>query len=345
MRFQPKTFVLALLCVAAVPAQTTQARNDEGRLAELIARLHDTETFAEAQAELIGMGSPAVPALIQALASQRLSSPTPLLQTLGAMGADAVAAVPELLVALRQGSQRTMALWALGQVGPWASDRIEIGEDILVALESSADFFRHELGRTLSRLSMDPRASLRELEQELDNRNPFTWQFVAELLGDRRSGGEAAEVLLRILDTENLPGSVPRVAVFSASASFRVREYSAGMDDQIRLAAATSLLELIPEDPAAIPAYLVLLDCPDPEVRRKAAMALGRQGALGAEAVPKLLRTTLDRDLRLVAEAVTALGMIGPQAQLAIPKLEALTDHDNKQIAERARVALRQIRR
>ncbi len=45
-----------------------------------------------------------------------------------------------------------------------------------------------------------------------------------------------------------------------------------------------------------------------------------------------------------VAEAVTALGMIGPAAKAAIPTLEELAEHEDRQIAERAEAALSQIR-
>ena len=43
-------------------------------------------------------------------------------------------------------------------------------------------------------------------------------------------------------------------------------------------------------------------------------------------------------------EAITALGMIGPAAKDAIPTLEKLTEHDDPQISERAKAALRQVR-
>ena len=56
------------------------------------------------------------------------------------------------------------------------------------------------------------------------------------------------------------------------------------------------------------------------------------------------MQTAINDDSLLVArEAVTALGMIGPAAKDAIPALEKLTDHKDKQIVERAKVALRQI--
>ena len=43
-------------------------------------------------------------------------------------------------------------------------------------------------------------------------------------------------------------------------------------------------------------------------------------------------------------EAVVTLGVIGPAAKDAIPTLEKLTEHDDPQIAERAKAALRQVR-
>ena len=50
-------------------------------------------------------------------------------------------------------------------------------------------------------------------------------------------------------------------------------------------------------------------------------------------------------DPRWFAEvAATSVGMIGPAAKEAIPTLEKLTEHDDPQIAERAKAALRQVR-
>ena len=41
---------------------------------------------------------------------------------------------------------------------------------------------------------------------------------------------------------------------------------------------------------------------------------------------------------------ISTLGIIGSEAKDAIPTLEKLTKHDNPQIAERAKAALRQVR-
>ena len=50
-----------------------------------------------------------------------------------------------------------------------------------------------------------------------------------------------------------------------------------------------------------------------------------------------------DPSPRVVGEAITALGLIGPAAADAIPKLEKLAAMANRQIAGRAGAALRQI--
>ena len=60
--------------------------------------------------------------------------------------------------------------------------------------------------------------------------------------------------------------------------------------------------------------------------------------------MPHLIEELVDEDMRLVQETITALGMIGPAAKDAIPTLEKLAEHDDPQIAERAKAALRQIR-
>ncbi len=51
-----------------------------------------------------------------------------------------------------------------------------------------------------------------------------------------------------------------------------------------------------------------------------------------------------DSDVVVAREAITALGMIGPAAKDAIPTLERLAEHEDRQIAERAKAALRQVR-
>ena len=81
---------------------------------------------------------------------------------------------------------------------------------------------------------------------------------------------------------------------------------------------------------------------PDPIRRAMAALAIG---ALGEAAVVPHLEQALGQDPFVAREVVTALGMIGPAAKETIPALEKLAEHDDRQIAERAKAALRQIRK
>ncbi len=69
-----------------------------------------------------------------------------------------------------------------------------------------------------------------------------------------------------------------------------------------------------------------------------------RDARIRSADVPHFIEELVDEEMRVVQEAITALGMIGPAAKDAIPKLEKLTQHDDPQIAERAKAALRQVR-
>ncbi len=62
-------------------------------------------------------------------------------------------------------------------------------------------------------------------------------------------------------------------------------------------------------------------------------------------ALPQL-RSVLHRsgDAAVIRELITALGILGPAAKRSIPKLEKLSEHEDRQIAERAKAALRQVR-
>jgi HEAT repeat protein len=334
----------ALLWISATVLASTSPLAQVDRIDSLVAELGDRQTSLSATEALVRIGEPAVPALRRALSAD---APTPTvtaaLVTLGKMRGDAIAAIPDFLVGLRMGPDRTSALWALGEVGPYSPDRLRLADQIPTALGSSARFFSPEVTRALSRLTMDPGSNLEELDAELDRGNPRTWEFVAEIL-ERRRDRDSVPLLLRILETDRLPPG-QRSSTGPAGNRFQMSFGSGGITDEARRTASRALIQIAPERPQAIPAYLILLAGNDLEQRRDAAMALGRQGARAAEAVLPLLRATRDPDLRIAREAITALGMIGTAATPAIPAMERLSGHEDAQISQRARVALRQIRR
>ncbi len=75
-------------------------------------------------------------------------------------------------------------------------------------------------------------------------------------------------------------------------------------------------------------------------------LALRYSSNPGQVAILALVRAAerSESSVELSYEAITTLGIIGPAAKDAIPGLEKLTDHDDPQIAERAKAALRQVR-
>ncbi len=90
--------------------------------------------------------------------------------------------------------------------------------------------------------------------------------------------------------------------------------------------------------------HLYYLHEGDAKTRIRTALVLAQMENLATEVVPHLIEELEGEDSRVVQEAITALGMIGPAAKEAIPTLEKLTEHDDPQIAQRAKAALRQVR-
>ena len=78
--------------------------------------------------------------------------------------------------------------------------------------------------------------------------------------------------------------------------------------------------------------------------RVDAAMSLGRHTRRAELAVPALIGALDDPSRRVVGEAVTSLGTLGKSAATALPRIEALANHADPQIAARARAACRQLR-
>lgn len=86
-----------------------------------------------------------------------------------------------------------------------------------------------------------------------------------------------------------------------------------------------------------------LTSADDPRDRVAAAFELGQRGRAAQEAVPSLVTALRADDELLVAEAATALGLIGVAAPTVLRRLEALSDDRRPRVAARAAAALRGI--
>jgi HEAT repeat protein len=161
-------------------------------------------------------------------------------------------------------------------------------------------------------------------------------EFAAELLGGKQAAGEATiAALLKAVrgphpDRFRLEG-LPELEVF--------------LDRRIQAAAAKAMLRLAPTDPRSVEAFALLVDRPQTEERLAAVIAVRHAGAAGAALVPQLVRMATDEDALVRREVITTLGTLGPTAAPAAALVERLCADPDPQIAERARAALRQVRR
>ena len=169
---------------------------------------------------------------------------------------------------------------------------------------------------------------------------PDVWvEAAAEVLGWR---GEAAERALSSLGV-----AYDRYRMEAAAAARVMDQIPEIALTRSRIAEriGDAILRIAPEASQAISVYAHRITKGDLSTRKDCALVLGRFGSEAAPAVPALVASLEWGRGALHAEVITALGMIGPAAKDAIPTLEKLTEHEDRQIAERAKAALRQVQR
>ena len=115
-------------------------------------------------------------------------------------------------------------------------------------------------------------------------------------------------------------------------------------EDDVRFRLAKAILRSDAVEEAVYTACLHSLSSPVLTDRILAIQRLAGLASFTARRVVLLHRLLSDAEGAVVREAITALGVIGPEASEAIPTLEKLSEHEDKQIAERAKAALRGIR-
>lgn len=97
---------------------------------------------------------------------------------------------------------------------------------------------------------------------------------------------------------------------------------------------------------AAVPALRTLLaKTPDENLRAEIAKTLGRIGPPAEAAVPDLVKLLGSKAMWPRYCAVEALGLIGPAAVPALPKVEALSRDRDRDVAEAASEAVQRLRR
>ncbi len=350
--------VVAMLALAGVAV--AQDKFEEQRIANLIEQLKGHDYQQVASWELVTIGAPAVPALIHVLEAES-SEPVLLkvITTLGRMRAEAVPALPALTNLLARRVVSKTALTAVGDIGPHSGqDSSNLGKSLVQAFRSygvmnprfveygplSLPYF---YVRAVSRLEIDPSSStdlLLDLLHSSDD--PYAVAFAAQLLGKR--GAEASRLvphLERCAEEARTRGQGDVLLAFEGVPSVVLKRADWR---EAYFAATEALARIAPLTPEAIAGHRLRLRGGGnvrPEYRISSVSALVILGSSAVvEAVPELVAAARSENTPLASEAITALGMIGPAAKEAIPTLEKLTEHDDPQIAERAKAALRQVR-
>jgi HEAT repeat protein len=240
--------------------------------------------------------------LREALADSAIAVRTEAARALGFLGAQAAAAIPELLGLLRDADEgvRCQAAESLGMVdGP--------APEVLAALVG-----------LLTDVSGPVRTS------------------AAKSLGTlKKEAAQAVPALLPLLQDREEPvrqaaaDALRQIGVLNGEHTAQLVEGLASPDTAVRAETAEALGEIGAQAADATPALVEALTDPNDRVRAKAVEALGKMGEAAAQSVPNLVRALRDKDSWVSALAAEALGEMGDSADHAVPALMFSLRHLN----------------
>lgn len=348
---KPAAFPSVLFSVLVVPV-TLPAQTPKQGLTELRNQLssHDYHVYEAALKGFLRLGANAGPTLVAVLREHAKKEAMPRPARLAARGLAlledrATAMIPDLMRELPRGSDDYFQLVAgtLGRIGPFAPKlRLSIKREILRRVDRR--FYYEDACIAASRMEVDPKAGPAELRAVLNGTDVAKKVLVCEILSRAGASGEWAQDDLRALLRNGRHGRT--VEIWLADVGVNKRVWSETLDDEhVNCEIAHALVRVSRNQDVPMQAFLQLLAHPRPEYRREAAVGLGARGVAAGPAVLDLVRSSNESRDQVAWEAITALGLVGPRAQAAIPHLEYLARGRNKGRAVRAEVALAQIRR
>ncbi|MFT7638894.1 MAG: HEAT repeat protein [Pirellulaceae bacterium] len=246
-----------------------------------------------------------VPALIEAFKSDDENTRIWAFRALGSVGPDAKSAVPALVKVIEYESDGEVCLTAINALGSIGVEAAAAAPALIDALTKSNVRFAAE--RALEHIGAPVIPAVVDALKSNDDRLSLSAARILE-----RLGGTAVPALVELLS---------------------------GSEEEIRTM-ASSTLQAIGVD--AVPALMAELDTDDNDIRTHVEHVLSE---IGKEAVPKLLELLTDEDLPLDVRRRTiyALGVVGVDAEAAIPMLIQQLHHENHGIRESAIGAIRQV--
>ena len=339
------------LLLATGGAMPCQSRTDQ-----LLLRLYDEQEWTEAARKLRKIGKAAAKPLLAALSKDGEIKHTKralrILEVLGTMGPDAEEAYSELADSVGQcDPDMFIPIWHTladlvpyvdGPKGPNAAQGL---------LQASIGVIRDLKGKDRSRWSaeynrfnlrsqVEPQAGLKAMIEELDRGQMFKREVAAEVVG--RMGKQAIDAIPSLAKALGGKATTKRRTRVVRTATVYARQRA----DDFQPRAAAAMIAIAPGDPRCAVAYgWRVQHGASATERAQAALRLGSFGKASADQVPELIAALGDETPRVVWEVITALGMIGPSAKSAIPKLKKLSEAKDKAIAVRAKAALKQVER
>src|SRR5262245_42330924 len=301
-------------------------------------------------ASFLRLGRAAVPTL-----SELVKLPKPdvrwyALDALGRIGPDARPAFPALLTPLHDDDigVRAQATRVLPMIGAEPGAAIPL---LLESLKDESDRVRIAAVEALASYGPKAATALPALMRNFRDRS--SWSCAAagkvlvaigapaappliEALGDKELREEAAALLGKIGPPAKAAGPALAPLVFDE-------------EPTIRVTAGLALWRIDPKHPSSrtLVASLIRELRGDNDIGRAyACNALGELGDLGLEAkaaIPALIDLLRDRDSSARDYAAEALGNLGPAAIAAVPALVEALQPANTGLAQKARVALKQI--
>lgn len=242
--------------------------------------------------------------LIRHLKSHDVMARRDAANALGELGTDAMPAVPGLIKALGDPDTRVCVI-ASGVLVSIGSPAIP---ELISGLENKDVDIRSAVTIVLGRISLDDKAAIPGIVIALED----------ESLDVRQVAEMTVDVLVRLKSVPK-EGDIPYlIEALKCKKGNRLRDYA--------------IYSLIHLGKTAVPLLTVSLKNENGNIRKGAALILGKNGPGAYVAVPFLITALNDRDKGVREMAVHALGDIGPSAKRAVPALIPLLRDDGREI-------------
>jgi HEAT repeat protein len=355
---------VALIQYAALEALAAigpAAKDSVIEIAKIVAS-EDVNLAREATRTLRAFGpaaGPAVPALAKALDANDASLSTEAAEALAAVGPEATAAVDAIAKHLGDSNsrreERLALLQAAAAIGPPAKEALPAITKLLGERETSVRVVAIE---TLAKVGPGNAEVVKSLAAPLgDVRNNPTVVQAAVLkalagMGPaaKAAAGEVKGYVEKATDRGTKVLAAATLVALGTDADANAKVVLAALKDKAptakaaRAAAVEATEFLGPHGKAAVPDLLDVLQdkAQAGPVREKAARSLGKLGVPAKDAIRPLTDALKDPDKGVRRAAAEALGLMGPDAVVAAPKLRDLIKTD-RDVAEAAQAALERI--